>query len=485
MSTGPTQPVYGGFGGTLPGGSIIVRPDPDETTEKTTPQNLASPQLGSRIYQPYCYYVPPWRVREIKKDATVRLVRQAISAPVIHTPWTYTATKKAPAAAKQFIMDMMECKRDWLLQGAIYGALDFGWQPYELVYEKTKYGRITISKFKQLLQDYTTILVYVDTGDFAGFTNWPSYTGGGNWYGDKSYAGWEVELLEKYSMNINLEVEGTDWYGVSASSALDPLISDWNDVNSSANRYDKKVAGATWVVYYPVGRTEFQGTETSNDEIARTVLSTLEASGGVAIPDEIQEWVSDLEDSIDKDIKGKWRIELISARTNAQSSFGDRQKYIDNLKVRVFGIPERSMLEGMFGTKAEAETHAEIGLSTVDTKHRLIVQQINQQAINKVLRLNWGIDAIGTVKIEVAPLVSSRFNHLKEIYRLILQSPDLGKLEVQNLDMESIRDELSVPATEDADESLVVPEPEPAPVVAAGNSPVSPEDGTDGNVSTP
>jgi hypothetical protein len=456
---------------TIVGSRIIVKESPDKkTTESTDPQQLSLPQIGSRTYPSSAFYVSPFRIRQIRKDATVRLVRQAVVAPIIHTPWTFKEAPNAPAGARDFIEDMFRGKRDWLLQGALYGALDFGWMPYEIVYEPTKEGKVTVSKFKQLLQDYTTILIYVDNGDFAGLTNWPLYTANNSWVQERdrgrNVAGWEVELDVQNSMVINLEVEGTDWYGISCSSSLDSIVSDWADTNNSANRYDKKVAGATWVIYYPVGKTEFNGAETSNDVIARTVLSTLEASGGVAIPDEIQEWVSDLEDSIDKDIKGKWRIELISAQASSAASFDDRQKYLDNLKVRVFGIPERSLLEGKFGTKAEAETHAEIGLSTVDTKHRLLVQQFNEGPVNNVLSLNWGPDAKDSVWIEVAPLVSSRFNHLKEIYRMVLQSPDVGSLEAQNLDMRAIREELAVPPKPDADESLEYEEPEPvvAPV---------------------
>jgi hypothetical protein len=453
-------------------GSIIIKRDPDrKTTESTTSQQLGSPQFDSRSHPSWYYYITPQRIREIKKDATVRLVRQAIAAPIIHTPWTIKVNKQAPSGAKEFIEDVFRHTRDWLLQGSVYGALDFGWMPYELVYQPTKDGQITVTKFKQLLQDFTTILIYVDTGDFAGFTNWPMYS----IYGTQS--GWEIEVDEKYAMNINLEVEGTDWYGISASSALDALCSDWDDVNKSANRYDKKVAGATWVVYYPVGKTPYQGKDVSNDLIAADILASLEASGGVAIPDEIQEWVTDLEDSIDKDVKGKWRIELISAQVSTGTSFSDRQKYLDNLKVRVFGIPERSLLEGKFGTKAEAETHAEIGLSTVDTKHRLIVKQYNKCVVNKLLSLNWGEGFKDSVWIEVAPLVSSRFNHMKEIYRMVLQSPDMGSLEAQNLDMKAFREELSVPAAPDADDvlELEVAEPEPFVDPNKGMTPVEEE----------
>ena len=46
-------------------------------------------------------------------------------------------------------------------------------------------------------------------------------------------------------------------------------------------------------------------------------------------------------------------IELLSDSGKGQQPFTDRQKYLDILKVRAFGFPERSILEGQFGTKAD------------------------------------------------------------------------------------------------------------------------------------
>jgi len=50
----------------------------------------------------------------------------------------------------------------------------------------------------------------------------------------------------------------------------------------------------------------------------------------------------------------------MSATNTSQGSFIDRQKYLDALKMRAFGLPERSILEGSHGTKAEADVHADI-----------------------------------------------------------------------------------------------------------------------------
>jgi hypothetical protein len=356
---------------------------------------------------------------------------------MIHTPWSYKSNEQAPEDATDFIKDCMEDKRDWFIQNIVYGALDYGWAPFEVIY-RPRDGRIVPYAFKQLLQDFTYILVYLDTGSFAGLTNEPIQIGG---------VGKNVFIEIPYAANFNLAVEGTDWYGLSVSEVLDDIVDAWDDVQKAANRYDKKVAGATWVVYYPVGTTPYNGTDTANDVIAKGILQTLEASGAVAIPDEIQEW---LDDSVDRELKGKWRVELISATATSQSAFIDRLKYLDTLKIRAFGIPERSILEGVHGTKAEAETHSDLYLSTVDTKHRLICDQINEQIIVPLMRFNYGKKVERTVWIEPAPLVDAQFQTVKEIYRLLVQSPQIITKEIENLDVPALRDQLGIPSAPDA-----------------------------------
>ena len=407
--------------------AIIKLKDRDNTSERTNAQIITVPQFDSRITNPST--LTPERIRIIRKDATISFLRQVLVAPAFHTPWTIKAKKNAPTKARAFIEDVIFLHRNHIIQSGFYGALDFGWMPYEIVYQIVN-GKVIIEKFKSLLHDFTQILVYIDTGDFAGFIN-------NDMYGN------EIIIREHNAQLINLEVEGTNWYGRSVSEVTDALVTNWTTVNNAADRYDKKTAGSHWVVYYPVGKTLYEGTETDNDKIARTLLNNLESSGAIAIPDEVQEW---LDDDIDRDYKGKWRVELLSDTGNASRTFIDRLKYLDNLKARAFGLPERSVLEGKFGTKAEAETHTDIGLATIDTKHQLIIDQINKQAINQLLILNWGEKAKGTVYIDKAPLVDSRFSTLKEIYRLIIQSPETIISETQQINLKALRDELAIPS---------------------------------------
>ena len=399
-------------------------------SEATAPQVRTRPVDDSRLSPEYSNLT--YRcIRELREDPTVQLARWAVLSPMIHTPWVYEHNigRKPTKRMLRFVEENFGPIRDFFLSQAVFGALDFGWQPFEIVY-KTDGKRIYVERLKALLQDYTQILIYLNTGNFAGFTNQAA-----------TYI--EEQLLtERYACNINFSAEGTDWYGSSVYKSLRSTIANWNDVNKAANRYDRKIAGATWVIYYPVGNTPYNGVSTPNDQIAKALLDSLESSGNVAIPDEIQDWV---DDTIDHEAKGKWRIELISSDSSSAQNFIDRQKYLDALKMRAFGLPERAILEGSHGTKAESVVHGDIALSIVDSRHRLLTYWVNLYVVPQLMLLNFGEEYKWSVKVKPAPLVDTQFATVKDIYRLILSNGDALLQEAQNIDMKALRDELGIP----------------------------------------
>lgn len=415
-------------------GKFIHKTDPEPNRQKTSSQVLSAPSVDSRLPERRAVTDLTYkRIREIRRDATIRLARAAVVAPMIHTPWQYKELKGAPSDALAMVEGCLKPIRDWFIQNAVLGALDFGWQPFEIIYKYDE-GYMKVVDLKQLLQDFTTILVYEDTGGFAGLVNEPYALG--------MYTKHAI-IAEKYAANFILEYEGTNWYGSGVYESLDSVHDDYDDVSAAANRYDKKVSGATWCIYYPVGTTPYNGETLDNYEIARRLLNRCESSGSLAIPDEVQEW---LDDSIEKDLKGKWRVELIYAQGAQSSNFIDRQKYLDALKMRAFGLPERAILEGTHGTKAEADTHSNVALATIDTKHRLICQQVNYHIIRKLMRLNYGKGYDNHIYIEPAPVVDSKFATIKRVYELILQNQNLVEWEAQSIDMEQLRAELDIPS---------------------------------------
>jgi len=415
--------------------SIISVKDTSKSSNKTAPQIRSIPSFESRTYQTFQNKNLQYdKILSIREDPTIQLARMAVAAPIIHTPWIYQTTKDAPSDAPEFIRLNLESIRLWTLQTAVYGILDFGWQPFEVIYYPED-GQIWLDWCKPLLQEYTTILVYLNNGRFAGYVNEPTKVG--------EFAEDSI-IWEEYALHTMFVQEGTSWYGHSVYDSLYDTQKYYDNVNKTADRYDRKIAGATWVVWYPVGVTLYNNVETPNDVIANEVLARLEASGAVAIPDEVQEFMSD---SIEKEMIGKWRIELITSNSSTQSSFIDRLKYLDSLKMRAFGIPERSVLEGTHGTKAEAGEHTNIALGTIGTKHLILCEAINKYITRRLLTLNYGKEYRDCVKVMPAPIVSAHYETLKEIYRLIIQSPETLLKEFDKIDTSQIRSALDIPST--------------------------------------
>lgn len=410
-------------------GPVQLKDSRNGRSEKTAAQIISNPSYDSRIFPNY-QTIPYRMIRELRKDPTVQLARWAVLSPMIHTPWMYEKNRNGTQEMLDLLEDTFKPLRDQFLLHAVFGTLDFGWQPFEVVL-KPENGYIYVDEFKPLLHDFTTILVYINNGRFAGFIN-------------ETFGFFQnVIVKEEYALNTNFDTEGTDWYGFSVFQSLFSTITSWNTVESTANRYDKKIAGATWVIYFPVGETKYLGVTTPNDEIANSLLNTLEASGGIAIPDDIQSW---LDDSVDRETKGAWRIELLSAKNASRPGFIERQKYLDALKMRAFGLTERSVLEGSHGTKAEADVHGDVSLSIVDSRHRLLCSHLNLGPVPRTLALNFGKKYAYAACIKPAPLVDTQFKTIKEIYSRIIMDGDALAAEVENIDTKAIRDELGIPS---------------------------------------
>jgi len=426
---------------------VIKLSDPDnKKSEKTPAQILDHIGWDSRIF----HHQHPLDYRQIRcysKNPTAKLATWAILSQMIHTPWV---PKNYRGKATKEMMDYLEQSltplRNLFLMHAVFNTLNYGWGPFEVVW-KPEEGYVYIHDFKALLHDFTDILVYVDSGQFAGFTN--------ETFGFTEVNNSANKVLGMYALNTNFEYEGTDYYGESVYETIAPAINAWNNVEKAASRYDSKIAGATWVIYYPVGKTPYNGVPEENDVIARRLLTTLESSGCLAIPDEIQDW---MDDTLDREVKGKWRVELITATGGGQDMFIDREKYLDVLMMRGFGFAERSILEGKHGTKEDAQEHGDISLAIVDTRHRLLTTCLNLQTIPHALSINFGKKMAYEAGIEPAPLVDSQFALIKDIYRVLLQNPRVAEAEVERINMVDMKVELGIP---NDGKKTELPEPEP------------------------
>lgn len=374
------------------------------------------------------------KVRLMRRDATVGFLRDVYMAPMLSAEWTVVCDDPAFDEAVDFIHDNTIPYRVKFLRDTLRGLLDFGWQGFEVVKAQSDEGEFVVEKYKPLLQDLTTILVDYH-GRLIGLQNIASYS---------QLNPNPVHLFRGDCLTISRDVEGTNWYSEPLMRRCERPFDTWNECDDGARRFDVKVAGAHWVVYYPVGRTRYnQGvTKVDNAIIAQDILAALSASGKVAIPQAVLKQVDEL-NTLDQSKMG-WRIELISAQTQ-QAQFIDRLKYIDSLKCRAFGIPERAILEGQFGTKAEAEAHADFAVDNIEMTHKEIIAQFNEQNVNPLLEFNFGPAFVGKIRVQPASLNDDKRALLKQLYTSFIATDD-GRAEVlDRIDWKGIEEELGVP----------------------------------------
>ena len=153
-----------------------------------------------------------------------------------------------------------------------------------------------------------------------------------------------------------------------------------------------------------------------------------------------------------------WLIELKATGTQEQAGFVDRLNYLDKLLCRGLLLPERSVLEGTHGTKEEAETHLDAAMVTKDLEHRYCTAELNRQAVDEVLVLNFGPEAKGQVELEAAPIVDSKREFFKDLYMQVLANPQAAVAEFNKMDFDAIRDALGIPKAKETDKPNI-PEP--------------------------
>lgn len=373
-------------------------------------------------------------VRLMRRHPTIALARNLAIAPALASVWSVESTDEAPEESVNFIKDQLIPKQLRMMRTAMLGNIDFGWQGFEKVFKVDGNKQVILHKMKPLLQDMTEILVDVKTGAFRGLRNTP-------------VGGEHIDLDLSKSMLFSVDVEGTDWYGEPVMRNVEAAYNSWDVVNKAANRYDKKIAGSMWVVHYPLGTSMFQGAEIPNDEIADILLNAMESSGAIKVPRQIETLSADL----DAQAPDAWKIELLSDKGAAKAAFIDRQNYLDKLMIRGFSMPERAVLEGQFGTKAEAEAHADFAITNIELRHRLFVDDVNMHITNQLMRLNYGERSSGTVWVAPTPLADSQTAFLKTVYTVLLGNPE-GFMELlDKIDMMALSEKLGIPISPDAE----------------------------------
>lgn len=390
-------------------------------------------ELSKRSLGTYAEY------RRMRKHPTVALARALVIAPVVAGSWTIEADDDVPDQQVEFIQAQIMPHREQIVEQAMRHRVDYGWGAWEKQYEiKPVDGinRVCVKRIKNLLPDFTYILIDGYNGDFEGFRQHPTQD-------RHDYA----VVTRRYALLVAWEVEGDEYYGRPLLENIRHIHTGWLDCNAGAERYDRKMAGAQWVVHYPQGTSTKDGEENvKNSVIAASIINALEASGSVSLPRKVKTMVTNLNDASKDD--NAWQIEL-KDHSPKQHSFVDRLKYLDTQIARGLLVPERSAMEGQFGTKAEAGEHIDFAMTQRELDHAFITRQVNDQIVDDLVALNFGENQRGKIRLVTAPLIDQKLMFFREVYKLLLQHPTASLDAIDSLDTDALMDATGVPKGEE------------------------------------
>lgn len=374
--------------------------------------------------------------RQMLTDDTIALGMAIVKAPIVAAGYSFACEDDAPEGAHEFI-DTQISPIVKPYKGAALRALSYGWAPWEKVFGISVEGgvmRVVLSKLKPLLHDITKIGTDRDTGQFAGFRQ-------------SGQQGEDVTVPLESSLLFTHDREGDNHYGRPRLENSRLAWHQYRETAAGAARYDRKIAGAWVVVHYPKGNTRTDKGDTPNFEVAKELAAGIEASKPIVIQNE---WAKSTgrEDKVDAT---QWKIEVLSDSSSKQSSFGERLNYLDKKKLRGLFVPERAAMEGTGGTKADAESHADIIIATAEDLYGDMLETLQKHVIDQLLELNFGKEARGTVKIEPTPMIDRDRDILVEAFRALLSSPGGFEYLSGNSDLIALLESLGVPLLAEGD----------------------------------
>jgi len=381
--------------------------------------------------------------RRIRKDPTVHLARLLSVAPILAASWSVENDDDASPAAIDFVSKFRKF-RSFIVKEAAFGMMDYGWRGMEAVWRMEK-GYLEIDDFISLLPDITQVMPD-NVGSFLGFKQiFDDYSGR---HHEQVIQGKVKAVL------FNQRQEGTNYYGQSDLEIIEDTKNRYDFANQIAEQYDTKSAGAVWVIQYPVGKTLLNGVMTENSDIARSLLASIKSNGGITIPTAVQGAIGNLVQGATANSLANpngWQIKLMESTGSSSAHLLSRMQHLETLMVRGIGLPERSLLEGKHGTKAEAKVHTDVALTSAIDRSDYIIGKLNEGPVNAGLVINFGPEQEGKVRLIAEPIGDDEKAFLREVYMQILSTADVALLDLENIDMATVREITGVPSvTQDA-----------------------------------
>lgn len=368
--------------------------------------------------------------RLMNRDPTLALARAMAKLPIKAATHSFEADDGVP----DHVIEAVQKAVDPLwgdVVDAMCWALEYGWKSAELIWAYED-GQLVPKRVKPLEVDTTSILVDAVTGSYLGVRQGTA------------------ELLWGKSLYYGNEVEDQNYYGVSRHENVRELVwGPWKDLMKRLHTYFAKGAGVIPVVRYPIGTgADENGLNDDNFKRARSIINELSGAAGVCFPYEAPQALIDAAIQSGGKITdlAAWTIDFLEAKAGHGAEFDTTANYYDKLKLRGWLVPERSGIEGVHGTKAEAEAHGDVGVGCAEETHKGICLRVgNAQLIDPFLSYNFGPQMMGKVRMVPAPLVDDAKAVVRDIVKAVLTGPAALDVLLTLTDFDAMLDQAGVP----------------------------------------
>lgn len=425
-------------------------PDPTKqiTTKGPSPTELTGPQaidggagggiVGVHMGTPGFEFSGRKRItyaeaRRIRSHPIVTFARALATAPMRAADWSYEHDEGFEQQ-RDYIREQMTPLREWLLHNALF-ALDYGWAPFEKVFEVQAWeGRpvLGLRKLKPLLVDKTNILVESSSGSFTGLRQG------------------RIDLLAAQAFVYTYDPEAGDLYGRGRHESIRAEYAADLGLTKRQGQYLTQIIGGKPICHYPPGTSrDASGAEDSGFKRAKEALERLGTGQGIAVPNQLMQYAQDLvKQGVDVSKLRPWQFEILEPKTAHGDEMTNTHKHLESRLMAGWLVPPRSGLEGQYGTKAEAETHADAGLLIADLTLQELIRHVNWYIVDQLLALNWGEATRGHVQIVTAPLQDEAKHRLWALLKAVF-SPQNADTLFTMLDADATFEQLGLPKVDD------------------------------------
>lgn len=402
--------------------------------ERIEAERSGQQAFGAAPYGRYIQYGNPLntlKLREIEEIRSYPTVAYCIYIMTIigdSSEWTVEADEDVPMEAVNLVQKFIKENKTEVWRTGIEGWITHGYTAYEKVFrcEVNKEGnyRVTIERLKPLLPEYVLINMDADRG-FDGITvDLPR----------------RVDLTPEKSLVLTNEKQGDDLRGRPILRSVKEGAAGARVSLEGMLHYEEKLAkGPKYKVTYPYGAEEDEnGNLVRNVDKARNFVRDIENSCFALLPRR-----KNINPSQSTSNQSDYDIEMFP-QDSITGNFINDLMYLDKLIVRAFGFPERSILEGLFGTKADAENGTDFLVLRVEYLVRSMVDQLNRFVIDQLMNVNY-TGLAGRVRINPGTIDKRDLKRISDVLNNVINSQYGQAVVLPTFDVDAMLDTVSIP----------------------------------------